>query len=155
MIAASTSLTRKVSAQKFRTYKYPMTTDREMAQLYAEQEKIIAILHSIGDHILAGRLERSGSGGCGAFTLAGEHIAFAQTAGTMMACLQGMDQEQTFLQALASASRTVGDEALDRAMMLSASPTANSWCGLGPGWAISPEVGYIMPKGIRRRSQRY
>ena len=56
----------------------------------------------------------SGSGGCnqliGAYTLAGDHIVFAQLAGTMMACLGSMDQEQTFLRALPSVTnwRVVG-----------------------------------------------
>jgi len=46
----------------------------------------------------------SGSGGCnrlaGSYTLDGDHLAFHQTVSTMMACLQGMDTEKTFLQAL-------------------------------------------------------
>jgi hypothetical protein len=35
-----------------------MTTDREMAKMYADQEEVIAALHAMGDHNLAGRLER-------------------------------------------------------------------------------------------------
>ena len=35
-----------------------MTTDREMAKMYADQEEVIAALHAMGDHDLADRLER-------------------------------------------------------------------------------------------------
>ena len=46
----------------------------------------------------------SGSGGCnrlvGSYTLDGDHLTFGHTAGTMMACLEGMDTEKAFLQAL-------------------------------------------------------
>ena len=34
-----------------------MTTDREMAHLYARQEEVIAALHAVGDHDLADRLQ--------------------------------------------------------------------------------------------------
>jgi len=47
----------------------------------------------------------AGDGGCnrftGSYTLEGDRLTFAQLAGTMMACVQGMEQEQTFLDALA------------------------------------------------------
>lgn len=46
----------------------------------------------------------SGSGGCnrltGSYELDGDQLKFTQMAGTMMACLQGMDTEKIFLQAL-------------------------------------------------------
>ena len=46
----------------------------------------------------------SGSSGCnrlvGSYTLEGDHLSFGHTAGTMMACLEGMDTEKAFLQAL-------------------------------------------------------
>ena len=46
----------------------------------------------------------SGSGGCnrvaGSYTLTGDQLSFSQMAGTMMACIQGMDTEHAFLQAL-------------------------------------------------------
>jgi heat shock protein HslJ len=46
----------------------------------------------------------SGSGGCnrlvGSYTLDGNHLTFRHTAGTMMACLEGMETEKAFLQAL-------------------------------------------------------
>ena len=46
----------------------------------------------------------SGSGGCnrftGSYTLEGDRLKFGQLAGTMMACLQGMEQEQAFYKAL-------------------------------------------------------
>ena len=46
----------------------------------------------------------SGSSGCnrlvGSYTLDGAHLTFGHTAGTMMACLEGMDTERAFLQAL-------------------------------------------------------
>jgi hypothetical protein len=35
-----------------------MTTDRQMAMMYADQEAVITALHAIGDHDLADRLER-------------------------------------------------------------------------------------------------
>jgi heat shock protein HslJ len=44
----------------------------------------------------------SGFGGCnrltGSFTLNGDHLTFSRVAGTMMACLEGMQTEKTFLQ---------------------------------------------------------
>jgi heat shock protein HslJ len=44
----------------------------------------------------------SGSGGCnrltGSYTLNGDTLTFGQVAGTMMACLKGMETEKTFLQ---------------------------------------------------------
>jgi copper homeostasis protein (lipoprotein) len=46
----------------------------------------------------------SGSGGCnqlaGNYTLDGDHLSFRQIAGTMMACLEGMEIEKAFLQVL-------------------------------------------------------
>jgi heat shock protein HslJ len=46
----------------------------------------------------------SGSGGCnrlaGSYELNGDQLKFGQMAGTMMACPQGMDTEQAFLQSL-------------------------------------------------------
>jgi heat shock protein HslJ len=36
----------------------------------------------------------------GGYELDADHLKFTQTAGTMMACLQGMDTEKTFLQSL-------------------------------------------------------
>jgi len=46
----------------------------------------------------------SGSGGCnqlvGSYTLEGDRLTFSRTAGTLMACLKGMDTEKAFLQAL-------------------------------------------------------
>jgi heat shock protein HslJ len=48
----------------------------------------------------------SGSSGCnrytGGYTLAGEHLSFGPAAGTRMACMQGMEQEQAFLDALSA-----------------------------------------------------
>ena len=44
----------------------------------------------------------SGFGGCnrlvGNYLLDGDHLAFGQTAGTMMACLEGMEMEKVFLE---------------------------------------------------------
>jgi heat shock protein HslJ len=44
----------------------------------------------------------SGSGGCnrltGSYTLHGDTLTFGQVAGTMMACLKGMETEDAFLQ---------------------------------------------------------
>jgi len=57
-------------------------------------------------HILLNSETRqvSGSGGCnrlvGTYTLSGDHLSFGHTAGTMMACLEGMDTEKAFLQVL-------------------------------------------------------
>lgn len=49
-------------------------------------------------------LRVTGSTGCnrvtGGFELDGEHLQFSLMAGTMMACLAGMDQEKRFLEAL-------------------------------------------------------
>ena len=46
----------------------------------------------------------SGSSGCnrytGGYTLAGDRLAFGPAAGTRMACMQGMEQEQAFLDAM-------------------------------------------------------
>jgi copper homeostasis protein (lipoprotein) len=46
----------------------------------------------------------SGSGGCnrlvGSYELQGDQLVFSQIAGTMMACLEGSDTEQAFLEAL-------------------------------------------------------
>jgi putative lipoprotein len=48
----------------------------------------------------------SGSGGCnrftGSYTLAGDQLKFGHLAGTMMACVQGMELEQAFHEALGS-----------------------------------------------------
>jgi heat shock protein HslJ len=48
----------------------------------------------------------SGSGGCnrltGHYELSGNHLRFSQMAGTMMACIQGMETEGAFLQGLGS-----------------------------------------------------
>lgn len=49
-----------------------------------------------------------GSGGCnqltGSYQLNADHLTFSQMAGTMMACLEGMDTEKAFLQALPQVS---------------------------------------------------
>src|SRR5262249_27106222 len=54
-------------------------------------------------------LQVSGSGGCnrftGGFTLEGDRLHFGHLAGTMMACLKGMEQEQRFLEALSRVER--------------------------------------------------
>ena len=46
----------------------------------------------------------AGTGGCnqlmGAYTLEGERLSFGKLAGTMMACAEGMEQEQAFADAL-------------------------------------------------------
>ena len=51
----------------------------------------------------------SGSGGCnrltGSYELHGDRITFSQMAGTMMACLQGMETEQAFLDVLKQTTR--------------------------------------------------
>jgi heat shock protein HslJ len=51
----------------------------------------------------------SGSGGCnrltGRYELHGDRITFSQMAGTMMACVQGMETEKAFLDALKQATR--------------------------------------------------
>jgi heat shock protein HslJ len=51
----------------------------------------------------------AGSGGCnrmmGSYTLDGESISFGQVASTMMACEDGMEQEQAFFKALNGARR--------------------------------------------------
>jgi heat shock protein HslJ len=48
----------------------------------------------------------SGSGGCnrltGHYELSGSHLRFSHMAGTMMACIQGMETEGAFLQGLGS-----------------------------------------------------
>ena len=50
-----------------------------------------------------------GSGGCnrlsGSYTLDGERLAFSRTAGTMMACRDGMEQERALLDTLAQVAR--------------------------------------------------
>ena len=51
----------------------------------------------------------AGSAGCnrilGSYSVDGDRISFGRAAGTMMACPQGMEQEQTFLDVLAAAAR--------------------------------------------------
>lgn len=51
----------------------------------------------------------AGSSGCnrlfGGYTLAGDRLSFGRTAGTMMACADGMEQEQAFLRLLPSVAR--------------------------------------------------
>lgn len=51
----------------------------------------------------------AGSGGCnrmmGSYTLEGEAISFGQVASSMMACEDGMEQEQSFFRALNAARR--------------------------------------------------
>jgi copper homeostasis protein (lipoprotein) len=55
------------------------------------------------------QLRVSGSGGCnrvmGGFQIDGDKLRLGQMAGTMMACLKGMEQEQRFLQTLNKAER--------------------------------------------------
>jgi copper homeostasis protein (lipoprotein) len=55
------------------------------------------------------QLSVSGSGGCnrvmGSFQLDGDKLHLGQMAGTMMACMKGMEQEQRFLQTLNKAER--------------------------------------------------
>lgn len=50
----------------------------------------------------------AGFGGCNRFTgsyeLKGNNLTFSQVAGTMMACVQGMETERAFLQALTQAN---------------------------------------------------
>jgi heat shock protein HslJ len=54
-------------------------------------------------------LQVSGSGGCnrftGGFTIEADRLHFGQLAGTMMACLKGMEQEQRFLKTLSRVER--------------------------------------------------
>jgi copper homeostasis protein (lipoprotein) len=54
-------------------------------------------------------LQVSGSGGCnritGAFTLEGDRLHLGPLAGTMMACVNGMEQEQQFLKSLNQVER--------------------------------------------------
>ncbi len=51
----------------------------------------------------------AGTGGCnqlmGAYTLEGERLTFGKLAGTMMACAEGMEQEQAFANALQRTTR--------------------------------------------------
>jgi copper homeostasis protein (lipoprotein) len=51
----------------------------------------------------------AGSGGCnrlaGGYTIAGDTLRLSKLATTMMACVQGMDQEQALLRALATVTR--------------------------------------------------
>jgi len=51
----------------------------------------------------------TGSGGCnriaGGYTLAGDRLTFGRTAGTLMACADGMEQERAFLDALGTVAR--------------------------------------------------
>lgn len=51
----------------------------------------------------------AGSGGCnrltGSYKLSGDRLTFSQMALTMMACVQGMETEQTFKQALSKVSQ--------------------------------------------------
>lgn len=51
----------------------------------------------------------AGSGGCnrlsGGYTLAGDRLTFGRTAGTLMACPDGMEQERAFLDTLAAVAR--------------------------------------------------
>jgi heat shock protein HslJ len=59
----------------------------------------------------------SGSTGCnrliGSYTKEGDQLAFAQMAGTMMACVSGMEYEQAFREALGRVTRwRVDGEAL-------------------------------------------
>jgi putative lipoprotein len=56
-----------------------------------------------------GKEEVSGSGGCnrfhGGFTLDGDQLRFSRMASTMMACLDGMEQEGRFLKELVKVAR--------------------------------------------------
>ena len=60
--------------------------------------------------VLHAALKRvAGSGGCnhltGEYTLDGDRLSFGRTAGTLMACPQGMEQERAFLDTLTSVAR--------------------------------------------------
>jgi len=54
----SATFPRKTHAQKFRPHKSGMTTDRQMAMMYAAQQDVIVALRVTGDTDLAVRLER-------------------------------------------------------------------------------------------------
>lgn len=62
-------------------------------------------------HLIFAAHERrvSGSGGCnritGGFDLDGDRLRLSRMAGTMMACLEGMEQERLFLQSLGAVHR--------------------------------------------------
>jgi heat shock protein HslJ len=60
----------------------------------------------------------NGSGACnrltGSYALDGDHLTFSQIAGTMMACLEGMQTEKAFLEALPQVkSWKIGEQRLD------------------------------------------
>ncbi|GAA5175118.1 hypothetical protein GCM10025771_06420 [Niveibacterium umoris] len=64
----------------------------------AQQPEPHFVLHTEGARV-------SGSAGCnrltGGYTLKGDELSFGRVASTMMACVEGMEQEQRFLAALA------------------------------------------------------
>ena len=78
---------------------WKLTNLRGNAVVAADQQREPHLVLQPAQHRVAG------SGGCnqlaGGYTLAGEHLTFGRTAGTMMACPQGMEQERAFLDALA------------------------------------------------------
>jgi uncharacterized lipoprotein YbaY/heat shock protein HslJ len=69
-------------------------------------ESVIVAEHQSESHLILQPEQHrvTGSGGCnsltGSYTLEGERLTFKQMAGTMMACLQGMEQEGAFYEAL-------------------------------------------------------
>jgi uncharacterized lipoprotein YbaY/heat shock protein HslJ len=77
-----------------------LTNVRGYAVMVADRQREPHLILQPAQHRVAG------SGGCnrlaGGYTLAGEHLTFGRTAGTLMACPQGMEQERAFLDALAT-----------------------------------------------------
>ena len=84
------------------TYWRLVLLGNELVKVAANQREPHFILHPADKRV-------SGSGGCnritGGYALEGDRLTFKQMAGTMMACVEGMDTERAFLGALQQVTR--------------------------------------------------
>jgi len=82
---------------------WKLTTLRDKPVAAADRQREPHLILQPAQHRVAG------SGGCnriaGGYTLAGDRLTFGRTAGTMMACVDSMEQERAFLDALSTVAR--------------------------------------------------
>jgi uncharacterized lipoprotein YbaY/heat shock protein HslJ len=91
------------SASSLENTYWKLTTLRGKPVVVADRQREPHLILQPAQHRVAG------SGGCnriaGGYTLAGDRLTFGRTAGTMMACVDSMEQERAFLDALSTVAR--------------------------------------------------
>lgn len=91
------------SAASLENTYWKLTTLRDKLVVVADRQREPHLILQPAQHRVAG------SGGCnrfaGGYTLASDRLTFGRTAGTMMACVDSMEQERVFLEALALVAR--------------------------------------------------